>query len=222
MFHNIVYTLSIDRCASAWEFLTNVIELGGGEEQRIPQGSDGRRKFNAAHGVRSMADLQALIKFHALRHGETYGFLVRDLVDYTVARGTEGTLQYVYNGVTASFQLQKVYTDSAATHIREIYKPESGSVKVYKNGSLLTSGTHYTISYLTGIITFLAPHIPTAGQVIEWEGRFYVPVRFTVKEIPVADFVATMEWDATAGQMLVRAGTADLPDVEMVEIRDIT
>lgn len=223
MFHEVVYTLALKRCASAWLWKTTVIELGGGEEQRIPHGVDGRRKFNASHGVRSLADLQALLQFHALRHGETYGFKVRDLIDYEVKGGAQGTLQYVYDGTTASFQLQKVYTDPAATYIREIYKPEQGSVKVYKDASLLTEGTHYTINYVTGIITFIAPHIPTAGQVVEWSGRFYIPVRFAVDEIPIDDFIATMEEAADgSNQWLVRGGTADLPEVPMIEIRDIT
>jgi uncharacterized protein (TIGR02217 family) len=223
MFHEVVYPLSVEQCVSAWQFLTNIVELGGGDEQRIPIGTDGRRKFDASHGVRSLDDLRTLLKFHALRHGETYGFKVRDLVDYSVARGAEGTLQYVYNGVTASFQLQKIYSDAAATYIREIYKPEQGSVKVYKNASLLTAGTHYNVNYATGVITFTAGNIPTVGQVIEWEGRFYVPVRFAVDEIPAADFVASME-EATDGsnQWLVREGSADLPEVPMVEIKDIT
>ncbi len=221
MFHEIVFPLSVDRCLSTSQWLTTIIELGDQSEQRIPQGTDGRRKFNASFGVRSLKDLQDLLKFHALRHGETYGFKVRDLVDYTVSRGAEGTLQYTYNGITASFQLQKVYADAAATWIREIYKPEQGSVKVYKNGSLLTAVTHYNINYSTGAITFTAGNIPTAGQVIEWEGRFYVPVRFTVKEIPAAEFVATME-EATDGsnQWLVKTGSSDLPEVGMIEIKD--
>ena len=218
MFHEIVFSLSVDRALSTHEWLTTILELGDQAEQRIPQGTDGRRKFNASLGVRSLKDLQDLLKVHALRHGETYGFKVRDLVDYTVARGTEGTLQYTYNGVTASFQLQKVYTDAAATWIREIYKPESGSVKVYKNGSLQTVTTHYIINYATGIITFVTP--PAAGSVIEWEGRFYVPVRFTVKEIPAAEFIATMEEAADGSGWVVKSGTSDLPEVGMIEIKD--
>lgn len=219
-FHEIVFPLSVDRCLSSHEWLTTIIELGDQSEQRIPQGAAGRRKFNASLGVRSLVDLKALLKFHALRHGETYGFKVRDLVDYTVSRGTEGTLQHTYNGVTASFQLQKVYTDAAATWIREIYKPEQGSVKVYRNGTLRTEGTHYTINYATGVITFTAGNIPTAGQVIEWEGRFYVPVRFTVKEIPAAEFVATMEEASDGSGWVVKTGSSDLPEVGMIEIKD--
>lgn len=220
MFHEIVFPLSVDRCLSSHEWLTNIIELGDQSEQRIPIGQDGRRKFNAAFGVRSLADLQTLLKFHALRHGETYGFKVRDLVDYTVTRGTEGTLQHTYNSSTKSFQLQKVYTDSAATWIREIYKPEQGSIKVYKNGSLQTETTHYSINYATGIITFVTA--PAAGNVIEWEGRFHVPVRFAIKEIPAAEMYATLK-EATDGsnQWLVSGGSADLPEIPMIEIKDI-
>jgi uncharacterized protein (TIGR02217 family) len=221
MFHEVVFPLSVDRCLSTWEWITKIMELGDQSEQRIPIGADGRLKFNASLGVRSLKDLQTLRNFHALRHGETYGFKVRDLVDYAVARGAQGTLQYVYNGVTASFQLQKVYTDAGATWIREIYKPEQGSVKVYRNGSLRTEGTHYTINYATGVITFTAGNIPTAGNVIEWEGRFYVPVRFTVREIPAAEFVATMEEASDGSGWMVKAGTSDLPEVGMVEIKDI-
>jgi uncharacterized protein (TIGR02217 family) len=221
-FHEVVFPLSVDRCLSSHEWLTNIIELGDQAEQRIPQGSDGRRKFNASLGVRSLKDLQTLLKFHALRHGETYGFKARDLVDYTVARGAEGTLQHVYNGVTASFQLQKVYSDAAAVWIREIYKPEQGSVKVYRNGTLLTEGAQYTINYATGVITFVGANVPAAGNVIEWEGRFYVPVRFTVSEIPAAEFVASMEESADGSGWVVRTGSADLPEILLIEIKDYT
>jgi uncharacterized protein (TIGR02217 family) len=219
-FHEIVYPLSLERCMSAHEWETTIIELGDQSEQRIPQGSDGRREFNAAHGIRSLKDLQTLLKFHALRHGETYGFKVRDLVDYTVTRGTEGTLQHTYNGATASFQLQKVYTDSAATWIREIYKPEQGSVKVYKNGTLKTAVTHYNIDYAMGVLAWTAGNVPVLGDVVEWEGRFYVPVRFTVKKIPAAEMFATLEEAADGSGWVVKAGSVDMPEVGMVEVKD--
>jgi uncharacterized protein (TIGR02217 family) len=220
MFHEVVYPLSLTRCLSTHEWITTVIELGDSSEQRIPHGSDGRRKFDASHGVRSLKDLQALLKFHSLRHGETYGFKVRDLVDYTVSRGAEGTLQHTYDGVTAAFQLQKGYTDSAATWIREIYKPEQGSVKVYKNGTLKTAGVHYNVNYATGSITWTGGNIPVLGDVVEWEGRFYVPVRFTVREIPAAEFVATMEEASDGSGWVVKDGSVDLPEVGMIEVKD--
>ncbi|HEX8499276.1 MAG TPA: TIGR02217 family protein [Pyrinomonadaceae bacterium] len=221
MFHEVVFPLSLDRCMSTHEWLSTIIELGDQSEQRIPHGKDGRRKFNASIGVRSLKDLQALLKFHALRHGETYGFKVRDLVDYTVEPG-EGVLQYVYDGVAASFQLQKIYVDGGAAWIREIYKPEQGSVKVYHNGTLRTEGVHYSIDYATGVITFTAGNIPAGEDVIEWEGRFYVPVRFTVKEIPAAEFFATMEEASDGSGWVVKDGTADLPEVGMIEVKDYT
>jgi uncharacterized protein (TIGR02217 family) len=222
MFHEVVYPLSLERCLSRREWLTTIIELGDQSEQRIPHGTDGRLKFDAAHGIRSLKDLQALIKFHSLRHGETYGFKVRDLVDYTVSVGAEGTLQYVYDGTTASFQLQKIYTDAGASWFREIYKPEQGSAKVYRNGSLRTEGVHYNINYATGVITFTAGNIPTAGNVIEWEGRFYVPVRFAVREIPAVEMFATMEEASDGSGWVVGDGTADMPEVPMIEIKDYT
>jgi uncharacterized protein (TIGR02217 family) len=219
-FHEIVYPLSLERCLSTHEWLTTIIELGDQSEQRIPQGSDGRRKFNASHGVRSLVDLQALLRFHALRHGESYGFKVRDLVDYTVSLGPEGTLQYAYDGAKKDYQLQKIYSDAAAAWFREIYKPEQGSVKVYKNSSLLVEGADYTLNYSTGMLHLNVA--PVDGDIIEWTGRFYVPVRFAIKEIPAAEFVAAMV-EATDGsnQWLVKAGVIELPEVPMIEISDI-
>lgn len=215
-FHEEVYPLSIDRCVSTWEWLTRIMELGDSSEQRIPVGADGRRKFNAAHGIRSLKDLQTLLKFHALRHGETYGFKIRDLVDFTVATGAEGTLQYNYDGVTKTFQLQKIYSDSSASHFREIYKPQAGTVKVYKNAVLMAEDTQYSIDYTTGLITFVTA--PTPGTVIEWSGYFYVPVRFAVKEIPAAEFFASMH--EVNQEYVVKEGSADLPEVPMIEIKD--
>lgn len=205
---------------STHDFETTILELGDSSEQRIPIGADGRREFNASHGVRSLKDLQTLVKFHALRHGETYGFKVRDLLDYTVSVGAEGTLQHVYNGVTASFQLQKIYTDSAASWFREIYKPEQGSVKVYKNGALLIENVHYEINYAVGTIFF--DPAPVNGDVIEWEGRFYVPVRFTVRKIPTAEIFATMKEAEDGSGWVVKDGTVDMPEVGMIEIKDYT
>ena len=222
MFHEVVYPVSLERCLSTHEWLTTIIELGDQSEQRIPQGADGRREFNASHGIRSLKDLQALVKFHALRHGETYGFKVRDLLDYTVSVGAEGTLQHVYDGTTASFQLQKIYTDAAASWFREIYKPEQGSVKVYRNGTLRTEGVHYAINYTTGIITFAVGSIPVLGDVIQWEGRYYVPVRFAVSKIPAVEILATMEEAADGSGWVVKTGTADMPEVPMIEVKDYT
>lgn len=216
MFHEVVYPLSLERCLSTWEWATNILELGDASEQRIPIGADGRRKFDASHGVRSLKDLQTLLKFHALRHGETYGFKVKDLVDCTVSVGTEGTLQHVYDGVIKTFQLQKIYADDAASHFREIYKPQAGTVKVYKNAALQVEGTHYTVDYTTGLVTFTSA--PAPGSVIEWSGHFYVPVRFAVREIPAPEFFASMV--LLNDEYVVRDGSADLPEVGMIEIKD--
>jgi hypothetical protein len=45
-----------------------------------------------------------------------------------------------------------------------------------------------------------------------------VPVRFAVKEIPAPAFMASMTY--TNGEWIVKDGSADLPEVPMVEIKD--
>jgi hypothetical protein len=47
-----------------------------------------------------------------------------------------------------------------------------------------------------------------------------VPVRFAVKEIPAPEFVASMT--EANGEWTVKGGSADLPEVPMIEIKDIT
>lgn len=215
-FHDIVFPLSVDRCLSTHEWLTEVLELGNGEEQRIPQWEDGRRKFDASLGVRSLKDLQDLLKFHALRRGRAFGFKVRDLVDYEVKSG-EGVIGAYVAGQN-TLQLAKNYTDAANSWTREIRKPEQGTVKVFYGAAQKTEGVDYSINYSTGALTILIA--PAVGIIISATLRFYVPVRFVEDSIPAAEMVAAMKYDGTAAQDFVVSGSVDLPEVPMIEIKD--
>ena len=103
-------------------FMTNIIELDSGAEQRIARWNQARHKYNVAYGVKSYEQLYNLIDFYIARRGVANGFRFKDFTDCTSVPGdgyaTElgGTattaldqLIGVGNGTTEHFQLQKRY-----------------------------------------------------------------------------------------------------------------
>ncbi len=220
-YHAELFPLSLERVISAPEGDTTIIRLGSGlsaSEVRIANLDDGRIMLDAVLGVRSLKDLQALISFQRRRKYCLFSFPARDPLDYTVARGAEGTFA-TGNGTAGPFQLTKTYADPSNADVRRITKPEQGSVKIYVGGVLKTEGVHYTLDYMTGKVTFLSGNFPAAGAAIEWEGRFYVPVRFAEDKIPVGEFYTSLKWDAPSSQMLVdTAGTGgDISPILLIE-----
>jgi len=219
-FDNVVFPLSVQSFVSAPEYNTTIIPTGSGAEQRIANWADGRVTFNAAMGVRSRNDLQALIAFFRARKGRARGFLVKDLLDYQA----NGDVIAVGDGTgKTTFQLVRVYTDivnsavygtTGNADIRSIYKPISGTVTVYSGSGGLTpliENTHYTINYSTGVIT-LTSGLPN-GYILNWFGEFYIPCRFVDDKLPADEVYLDMVENKAAG---------NIPDVGMMEIRDFT
>ncbi len=152
------------------EYATDIVASQSGHEQRNVNWQQARARFNVAHGVKTKAQLDALIAFFRARKGRAYGFRFKDWTDYQ----TSGQLIGVGNGTQTSFQLVKTYVSGAVTETRTITKPVSGTVQVYKNNVLQSSGI--SINYATGVVTFVAP--PATGVNVTANFEFDVPVRF--------------------------------------------
>jgi uncharacterized protein (TIGR02217 family) len=155
-------------------FCTEITETYGGFEQRNQCWPHGRGKWNVAHGVKTRAQLDALIAFFRARRGKARGFRFKDWSDYSVTAGSIGT----GNGSTTTFQLKKIYTSGGQTVERVITKPVSGTINIYKNGVLQSSGV--TVSTTTGVVTFTTA--PANGVAITADFQFDVPVRFDTDE----------------------------------------
>lgn len=151
------------------EFSTDIIITQGGFEQRNSNWANARAKYNVAHGVKTETQLAELIAFFRARKGRAHGFRFKDWTDYKVTGQVIGT----GNGSQTTFQLIKNYT-SSNTETRTILKPVSGTVKIYVNGVLQTSGV--TVNNTTGVITFTTA--PVATTTISADAEFDVPVRF--------------------------------------------
>lgn len=157
------------------EYATDVVASVSGYEQRNVNWEQARARYNVAHGVKTKAQLDALIAFFRARKGRAYGFRFKDWTDYQGTTETLGT----GNGVLTQFQLVRNYTSGGSTEARVIKKPVSGTVQIYKNGTLQSSGV--SVDTTTGVVTFTTA--PAPGQVITASFQFDVPVRFDTDKL---------------------------------------
>lgn len=152
------------------EYATDVVASASGYEQRNVNWVEARARYNVAHGVKTKAQLEALIAFFRARKGRAHGFRFKDWTDYQATTETLGT----GNGSQTQFPLIRTYVSGGVTETRTIKKPVAGTVQVYKNGVLQTSGVR--VDTTTGVVTFTTA--PPAGQRITASFQFDVPVRF--------------------------------------------
>jgi uncharacterized protein (TIGR02217 family) len=152
------------------EYATDVVASVGGYEQRNINWEQARARYNVAHGVKTKAQLDALIAFFRARKGRAHGFRFKDWTDYQASNEIIGT----GNGTQTQFQLVKHYVSGSVTDIRTIVKPVAGTVQVYKNAVLQTTGA--SVDSVAGVVTFAAA--PAVGEVITASFQFDVPVRF--------------------------------------------
>jgi len=168
---------------------TDIVNLSNGREQRNQRWRDSRRSYDAGTGVKSLADLYAVLEFFEARGGQLYGFRFRDPLDWKSCAPGENISPGDHvigtgDGVTAAFQLVKTYSDSGGGWTRRIVKPVAGSVLVSVDGAP-QSAPAFGIDPATGIVTFSAGHIPGAGAVVRAGYEFDVPVRFDTDRIDV-------------------------------------
>ncbi len=208
-FHEILFPLDIAlKSAGGPERKTEIVTTGSGREERNARWAHSRRRYDAGYGVKTFEALSAVVAFFEERRGRLHGFRWRDRLDHSsAASGAVTPLDQVIgtgDGTTATFQLVKTYGSVYAPYQRPIAKPVPESVRVAVAGSEVTAGTDFTCDTATGLVTFLAGHIPAAAAAITAGFLFDVPVRFDT------DF---LEVDMSA----FAAGA--IPKIPLVEIR---
>ena len=208
-FHEVLFPLAIGFGSSGGpERRTDVVLLASGHEERNTRWADSRRRYNAGTGVRSLDDLHTLLSFFEERRGKLYGFRWRDRGDWKSCPpgGTPDASDQgigIGDGVTVTFQLVKTY-GGTAPYVREIAKPVAGTVLIAVDGDELTIGTDFSVNHATGVVTFLAGHIPADDAVVTAGFEFDVPVRFDTDRIDVN--LASFE-------------AGDVPSIPIVEVR---
>ena len=197
-FHEILFPLDIAlKSAGGPERRTDVVVLGSGREERNARWAHSRRRYDAGYGVKTFDALSQVVAFFEERRGRLYGFRWRDRLDHSSAAAGAAVAATdqaigVGDGTTATFQLAKTYGTVYAPYQRAVVKPVSGSVLVAVDGVAAGEGTAYAIDETTGLVTFLAGHIPAAGSSVTACFLFDVPVRFDTDylEVDLSAFAA--------------------------------
>lgn len=168
---------------------TDIVGLSNGRENRNRRWRDARRQYDAGSGIKSIADLYAVVAFFEARAGQVFGFRFRDPLDCRscppgASVAASDQLIGTGDGATATFQLIKTYGDAGGSTIREITKPVAGTV-VVSVGSVAAAPADFVVDAATGRISFVPGKIPASGAAIRAGYEFDVPVRFDTDRIDV-------------------------------------
>lgn len=158
------------------EYSTDIVMTQSGFEQRNINWEQARARYNVAHGVKTQAQLDALIAFFRARKGKAYSFRFKDWTDYRVQGQVIGT----GNGSLSVFQLIKTYLSGGVVETRVITKPVAGTLKIYVGGVLQSVGA-YSVNWNTGVVSFTSP--PASVVSISADFEFDVPVRFDTDQL---------------------------------------
>ena len=171
------------RSAAGPGWKTEVVRLRSKAEQRSQPWEQPTYKFDIAPGIKSWDDLLAVKAFFMARRGGTFGFRMKDWMDYTTA--TDGrsdptdtdVLIGVGDGITKTFQLIKTYSDSGEQLDFVLEKPVSGTVVVSLDD--VSQGSGWTVDTTNGVVTFTAA--PGSGVDVKAGCKFHIPVRFDLE-----------------------------------------
>ncbi len=202
-FHAVRFPLDVALGARGGpERRTDVVTLANGHEQRNGRWHQSRRRYNAGYGVKSRADMAAVLAFFEERRGRLHGFLWRDGLDYSSGGGSPtSTDQHLGtgDGVRSEFQLTKTYGALFAPYVRVIRKPVAGSVRVAVAGVELTGG--FSVDAEKGLVHLAVA--PPEGAAVTAGFLFDVPVRFDSDRLDVE---------------LTSFDAAEAPSIPLVEI----
>ncbi len=205
-FHAVTFPLDVALGARGGpERLTDIVTLASGREERNSRWAHSRRRWNAGYGVKSRADMQAVLAFFEERRGRFHSFLWRDGLDHsssTTGAAPAATDQVIGegDGDAVSFQLVKKYGASFDPYLRPITKPVSGTVSVAVGG--VTQGG-VSVNSTTGMVTLAVA--PGDGVTVTAGFLFDVPVRFDIDRLDVE---------------LTGFEAADAPSIPVIEVRE--
>jgi len=158
------------------QFLTSIIVLGSGYEQRNVEWEKARAKYEIGTDRRTNAELDLLRDFFYMCKGKAYGFRFKDGGDFEGVGEELGT----GDNIEKDFQLIKTYTYGIYTYVRTINKPVTDTTVIYIDGA--AQGAGWTVSTITGLVSFTVA--PGIGKVVSADYEFDVPVRFDIDWFP--------------------------------------
>lgn len=196
-FDDVMFPLAIGLGATIEPgFSTAVVTTASGHEQRNADWASARMRYDAGPGVRSEADVAALVTFFRARRGQAKGFRFRDPLDHD----SGGFVSVgIGDGVTTRFALVKRYGEGSDAEQRRITRPVPVSVRLAVNDVEATTG--WTLGEGGAIDFSIAP---ANGAAVSASFTFDVPVRFDSDRLSVS--LSTFE-------------AGEVPSVGLVEVR---
>lgn len=188
---------------------TNVVSVGAGYEERDQRWADARRVYQAGLGLRSAANLAAVMALYQEARGAAHSFRFKDWADYRSSPdgGPITPVDQVLgtgDGAETMWPLSKAY-GTLNPYIRAITKPVAGSVRVSLDGVEQVAG--WSVDHLTGVVAFAAA--PALGVQIAAGFEFDTPVRFESDALDI-----DLTYFHSAG------GVGTVPDIALVEVRE--
>jgi uncharacterized protein (TIGR02217 family) len=197
-FDDVRFPLALGREAEvAPELSTAIVTSAGGAEKRNADWAEPRTRYDVGPGVRSEADIAALLAFFRARMGPARAFRLIDPFDNASGEevGAGDQLLGIGDGIATNFPLVKHY----GAVVRRITRPVAGSVRVAVDG-VETQG--FTLE-AGGVVALDVA--PPPGAMVAAGYRFDVPVRFAEDRLAV-------------NRATFLAGAA--PSVPLVEVRE--
>ncbi|MEX0628290.1 MAG: DUF2460 domain-containing protein [Cucumibacter sp.] len=187
-FHAVRFPLDIALGARGGpERATDVVTLSSGAEERNSRWAHSRRRYNAGYGVKSVADMDAVLHFFEERRGRFHSFLFRDPLDH--GSGAPGAVPDAEDqeigagdGAETNFQLVKTYGGEFDAYVRPIARPLAATAIVALDGVEQEAGTDFTVA-AGGVVTFA--EAPEEGAVVTAGFEFDVEVRFDTDRLDV-------------------------------------
>lgn len=172
-FDDVLFPIALGREAEvAPEVSTAIVTSAGGQEKRNADWAEARTSYDVGPGVRSEADIAALLGFFRARMGPARGFRLRDPFDF---EGTDEVIG-VGDGERRGFQLIRRYGEVA----RRVTRPVAGSISINLNGV----GTSGFALGAGGVVTL--DSAPVDGVEVTASFLFDVPVRFVEDQLSVS------------------------------------
>jgi uncharacterized protein (TIGR02217 family) len=205
-FHEVRFPVALSRGSSGGpERRTEIVALANGFEERNTPWEHSRRRYDAGVGLRSLSDLEAVIRFFEARRGQLYGFRWKDWADWTSSEygkppSHRDQVLGVGDGQRRRFQLRKTYGDGAGSYVRPIHKPAEGSVSIGIGDVEVAGG--WRLDPTTGEV--ILDEAPGNGVVVTAGFVFDVPVRFDTDRLSIS----VEGFDA-----------GDIPSIPVVEVR---
>ncbi len=190
-------------------FRTVVVVGAGGFEDRNQEWEDARGRWNVGRAIEATGQHEEARRLFYKARGQLHDFRFRDWNDFQCARTGDDKGRLTGSGT--AWQANKVYgaDEPSYEYVRPLYRIESGSDQIWRNGALQARGADYTIDVDTGVVTSA---ISWTGATLEFACRF--------------DVLCHFEFDEFTARAIYRRSDADLlfkwDDIRIVETREGT